>query len=644
MMDGLSGAASAIAVVSVALQLADSVTKLIEFWETVKDAPEDITTMVQELKLLELVLKQIHDRDQLYGQDPTTTEILKRCNQKVDTLIKAMESFQPGFTSKKWTVRTWNSFKVTLQSKKFHSFRVSLGEMKTTLILARQDLHQDQCMTAIAKGFTGLHLKMSSSSVTTGIRGTIGLSNHIEDLRKEIQQITTAISNPWVKAGLEMGMDKAIQELAASLRSSDSPSPPVEPIFREKSHQIYSTAEPEVDLEKGNVEYMQPLVRKRLRRRYLENTYTSITSTLFDVVYFVTRKFRIKVGSSGDMEQLQTNLYEYNTHFILHPAQWLLRWGFSFGLDIAISNTMHGWKNNIRTFRAVMDDSLIFEFCKTGNITGVRSLLSRGEASPWDTDSQGWTPLHCTSLTNWWITNFASWTCNPTLCKLLLEAGADKTALTYDCIGGNYEECSPLVTASTVNRNHQVNPKDRVNTLRLFLRDGQVDFTDSEGQDWKMILVLLERERPSSKFSTNIDTSKWVLETFKAELKEDHPMENVAWLLTFALESRELTQKILDFTNNMVDATFSHTTFTPIHCKIAEGFLDSVIPSMKLLAERGANLHRVGSTTGYGAEGLSRYDTPTSLAMRQSAFFFKWRQMIKDLSVDLGDFIKEELE
>ncbi|RDW58802.1 hypothetical protein BP6252_13278 [Coleophoma cylindrospora] len=124
----------------------------------------------------------------------------------------------------------------------------------------------------------------------------------------------------------------------------------------------------------------------------------------------------------------------------------------------------------------------------------------------------------------------------------------------------------------------------------MFLRDGEVDFTDSEGQDWKMILVLLERERPSSKFSANMDTSKWVLETFKAELKEDHPMENVAWLLTFALESRELTQRILD------------------------------------------------------SRELPRYDTPTSLAMRRSAFFFKWRQMIKDLSCDLKVFIEEELE
>lgn len=37
------------------------------------------------------------------------------------------------------------------------------------------------------------------------------------------------------------------------------------------------------------------------------------------------------------------------------------------------------------------------------------------------------------------LLKFASWSCNIELCKLLLEAGADKEALTYDFPGGNYE-------------------------------------------------------------------------------------------------------------------------------------------------------------------------------------------------------------
>lgn len=108
----------------------------------------------------------------------------------------------------------------------------------------------------------------------------------------------------------------------------------------------------------------------------------------------MSRKYQVKVGSSETLRELEFDDYEYETHFILHPAQWLLRWGISFGLDMAMMKSVQGWKNNVRTFRAVPDNSLIFEFSKSGNTTGVRSLLSRGEGSPWDTNSLGWTPLH----------------------------------------------------------------------------------------------------------------------------------------------------------------------------------------------------------------------------------------------------------
>lgn len=141
-MEGLAGAASIIAVASIAIQLADSIKKLCDFWEAIKDAPDEITTLVQELKLLDLVLKKIHINEEKYGADPTTTAVLTRCAEKVNALVAAMDGFQPGFASKKWQVRTWNSFKITCQSKKFQNFRLSLGEMKMTLVLARQDISE----------------------------------------------------------------------------------------------------------------------------------------------------------------------------------------------------------------------------------------------------------------------------------------------------------------------------------------------------------------------------------------------------------------------------------------------------------------------------------------------------------------------
>ena len=51
-MDGLSGAASLLSVVSLAIQLADGIKKLHEFCDSMQDAPEYVRSMVHEPKML----------------------------------------------------------------------------------------------------------------------------------------------------------------------------------------------------------------------------------------------------------------------------------------------------------------------------------------------------------------------------------------------------------------------------------------------------------------------------------------------------------------------------------------------------------------------------------------------------------------
>jgi len=58
-MDDLSAATSGIAVVSIAIQLADSVTKLHYFWGSVKDAPDEAPVSRKDLELLSTILGKI---------------------------------------------------------------------------------------------------------------------------------------------------------------------------------------------------------------------------------------------------------------------------------------------------------------------------------------------------------------------------------------------------------------------------------------------------------------------------------------------------------------------------------------------------------------------------------------------------------
>jgi hypothetical protein len=65
-----------------------------------------------------------------------------------------------------------------------------------------------------------------------------------------------------------------------------------------------------------------------------------------------------------------------------------------YGLRVAIFQSPGNWKHILNNFWPVSDNAMIFDLCRIGNINGVQLLLNKGEASIWDTNSKGRTPLH----------------------------------------------------------------------------------------------------------------------------------------------------------------------------------------------------------------------------------------------------------
>ncbi|CAG8960171.1 hypothetical protein HYFRA_00010650 [Hymenoscyphus fraxineus] len=299
-MDGLSGAAGVIAVASIAIQLAEGIKKLCDFWESIKDAPEDIATLVQELRLLDLVLKKMHINEEKYGADPTTTAVLKRCAEKVNALVAAMDTFQPGFRVEEVASTYMEQLQGHTSKQKVPSFPAVVGRIENDIdpgtarsIRRRmQYTFLDQNLTAISEGFAGLQLKRSSTTVTTSTSGPLDINSHVVDLRAELERMTRAISSPLLKAGLQMGIDKVVLDLVESLKTNTIPRRPTESTTRSYSGHFES------DVEKGTLTSMPPLLRKRSRRR----------------------KYQVKVGSSETLRESEFDHYEYETHFILHPA------------------------------------------------------------------------------------------------------------------------------------------------------------------------------------------------------------------------------------------------------------------------------------------------------------------------------------
>ena len=130
-------AASAVAFASIAIQLGQSFITLYEFWESVKEAPENVSAVVKDLKLLAAILRQIELNEQQYGQNAEVTDALKSCTAKVDILRNLVDQLEPGFASKRRVQRKWTALRAALKSDKVEKFRKLLEETKTTILLAR---------------------------------------------------------------------------------------------------------------------------------------------------------------------------------------------------------------------------------------------------------------------------------------------------------------------------------------------------------------------------------------------------------------------------------------------------------------------------------------------------------------------------
>ena len=141
-MDGLSGAASGIAVVSLALQLGDSIKQLYDFWHSVKEAPDHVRTIATELSLLSSVLTEMAFEEQHLEPDQTLTTALEACHDRVKTLTHITNLLEPGFTSRSLRIRKWTAFKAVFKAEKIQNFQKMLDGLKITLMLAQQNHHR----------------------------------------------------------------------------------------------------------------------------------------------------------------------------------------------------------------------------------------------------------------------------------------------------------------------------------------------------------------------------------------------------------------------------------------------------------------------------------------------------------------------
>jgi hypothetical protein len=108
------------------------------------------------------------------------------------------------------------------------------------------------------------------------------------------------------------------------------------------------------------------------------------------------------------------------------------RWWSSRIIELQAIQQGSRWTFNLRPWQVVSPDSMVFDFCREGDLRNVQRLFSKGLASPFDVTPDGDTALHvCVSLSRLTprrmltILQFAAFSGNPELVAFLLYNGAD---------------------------------------------------------------------------------------------------------------------------------------------------------------------------------------------------------------------------
>ena len=113
--------ASGISIATLAAQIASSVIKLKGYWSELKEAPEDIRLLIEEVEDVQLVLADIEeDRrcnpiSQTASGSISASRCLERCKKGADLLKNLADELGAEITSSSKRKKAWASAKVILK-------------------------------------------------------------------------------------------------------------------------------------------------------------------------------------------------------------------------------------------------------------------------------------------------------------------------------------------------------------------------------------------------------------------------------------------------------------------------------------------------------------------------------------------------
>lgn len=141
-MDGLSAAASGIAVVSLAIQLVDSVREIQRFLRSIADAPEELNRLIDLLEQLELILdsiaKLVENQRVQHGDldidvSPSILKAVQTCQKTLNQLDTLIAKAKTSSTSKNPATKYLGRFRLACKKEDIEQFETQLHRAVSNL-------------------------------------------------------------------------------------------------------------------------------------------------------------------------------------------------------------------------------------------------------------------------------------------------------------------------------------------------------------------------------------------------------------------------------------------------------------------------------------------------------------------------------
>ncbi|TGO12483.1 hypothetical protein BTUL_0088g00610 [Botrytis tulipae] len=135
MAEAFGVAGSAVGIISLALQLGDGILKLKSFWNAVKDAPEEILYILDELDITHVLLTEIEDSLGSQTISPAAARSLQLCQKGVDILNNAVKELEDEMKRRK----KWGGIKMVMKKELLEKMEKRLGRANSLMMMAHQN-------------------------------------------------------------------------------------------------------------------------------------------------------------------------------------------------------------------------------------------------------------------------------------------------------------------------------------------------------------------------------------------------------------------------------------------------------------------------------------------------------------------------